>query len=85
MREVLIFLMVAPPQPCRQLPHTPENPTAVLSTSEKRAIELAWAKPFDGNSPLIRYILEVSENSESNLGPIFMGSAFGTGRGGLLL
>uniref|UniRef100_A0A4W6E2V9 Sidekick cell adhesion molecule 2 n=1 Tax=Lates calcarifer TaxID=8187 RepID=A0A4W6E2V9_LATCA len=47
----------------RQLPHAPENPTAMLSTSEKRAIDLAWAKPFDGNSPLIRYILEVSENN----------------------
>uniref|UniRef100_A0A8C6Q863 Sidekick cell adhesion molecule 2 n=1 Tax=Nothobranchius furzeri TaxID=105023 RepID=A0A8C6Q863_NOTFU len=51
----------------RQLPHAPENPTAVLSKSEKRAIDLAWAKPFDGNSPLIRYILEVSENSKSQL------------------
>uniref|UniRef100_A0A8C8DYX5 Sidekick cell adhesion molecule 2b n=1 Tax=Oryzias sinensis TaxID=183150 RepID=A0A8C8DYX5_9TELE len=47
----------------RQLPHAPENPTAVLSKSEKRAIDLAWAKSFDGNSPLIRYILEVSENN----------------------
>lgn len=51
---------------CRQLPHAPENPTALLSSSEKRAIDLAWAKPFDGNSPLIRYILEVSENSKSH-------------------
>ncbi|KAM4525657.1 protein sidekick-2 isoform 4-T4 [Odontesthes bonariensis] len=47
----------------RQLPHAPENPIAMLSRSEKRAINLAWAKPFDGNSPLIRYILEVSENN----------------------
>ncbi|XP_075436193.1 LOW QUALITY PROTEIN: protein sidekick-2-like [Ascaphus truei] len=47
----------------RQLPHAPENPSAQLSTSEKRAINLTWAKPFDGNSPLIRYILEVSENN----------------------
>uniref|UniRef100_A0A8C5N9E1 Sidekick cell adhesion molecule 2b n=1 Tax=Gouania willdenowi TaxID=441366 RepID=A0A8C5N9E1_GOUWI len=47
----------------RQLPHSPENPVALLSRSERRAIELAWAKPFDGNSPLIRYILEVSENN----------------------
>ncbi|CAG5904056.1 unnamed protein product [Menidia menidia] len=47
----------------RQLPHAPENPIALLSRSEKRAIDLAWAKPFDGNSPLIRYILEVSENN----------------------
>ncbi|XP_012989296.1 protein sidekick-2 isoform X4 [Esox lucius] len=47
----------------RQLPHAPENPAALLSSSEKRAINLTWAKPFDGNSPLIRYILEVSENN----------------------
>ncbi|XP_029944460.1 protein sidekick-2 isoform X1 [Salarias fasciatus] len=47
----------------RQLPHAPENPVAVLSTSEKRAINLTWAQAFDGNSPLIRYILEVSENN----------------------
>lgn len=71
--------------PRRQLPHAPENPTAVLSKSEKRAIDLAWAKPFDGNSPLIRYILEVSENSKSSdiqtiLGmhpPIVSSSTFG--------
>lgn len=59
-----------PGVPCRQLPHAPENPSALLSTSEKRAIDLAWAKPFDGNSPLIRYILEVSENSKSHLGGV---------------
>uniref|UniRef100_A0A8C1ZGR0 Sidekick cell adhesion molecule 2b n=1 Tax=Cyprinus carpio TaxID=7962 RepID=A0A8C1ZGR0_CYPCA len=47
----------------RQLPHAPENPSTVLSATEKRAINLTWAKPFDGNSPLIRYILEVSENN----------------------
>uniref|UniRef100_A0A1A8RZ28 Sidekick homolog 2b (Chicken) n=1 Tax=Nothobranchius rachovii TaxID=451742 RepID=A0A1A8RZ28_9TELE len=47
----------------RQLPHAPENPVAVLSASEKRAINLTWAQAFDGNSPLIRYILEVSENN----------------------
>uniref|UniRef100_A0A8C7N9N6 Sidekick cell adhesion molecule 2 n=1 Tax=Oncorhynchus kisutch TaxID=8019 RepID=A0A8C7N9N6_ONCKI len=47
----------------RQLPYAPENPAALLSSSEKRAINLTWAKPFDGNSPLLRYILEVSENN----------------------
>uniref|UniRef100_A0A4W5RST0 Sidekick cell adhesion molecule 2 n=1 Tax=Hucho hucho TaxID=62062 RepID=A0A4W5RST0_9TELE len=47
----------------RQLPYSPENPAALLSSSEKRAINLTWAKPFDGNSPLLRYILEVSENN----------------------
>ncbi|KAJ8383067.1 hypothetical protein SKAU_G00038450 [Synaphobranchus kaupii] len=50
----------------RQLPHAPENPVAQLSQSEKRAINLTWAEPFDGNSPLIRYILEVSENMPVN-------------------
>ncbi|KAM9597745.1 protein sidekick-2 [Trichechus inunguis] len=47
----------------RQLPHAPEHPVATLSTVEKRAINLTWAKPFDGNSPLIRYVLEMSENN----------------------
>ncbi|XP_058262226.1 protein sidekick-2 isoform X1 [Hemibagrus wyckioides] len=47
----------------RQLPHSPENPSVILSSVEKRAINLTWAKPFDGNSPLIRYMLEVSENN----------------------
>ncbi|XP_035389365.1 protein sidekick-2 isoform X2 [Electrophorus electricus] len=47
----------------RQLPHAPESPSAELSTVDRRAINLTWAKPFDGNSPLMRYMLEVSENN----------------------
>ncbi|NXM71330.1 SDK2 protein, partial [Serilophus lunatus] len=47
----------------RQLPHAPESPVAILSPQEKRAINLTWAKPFDGNSPLLRYVVEVSENN----------------------
>lgn len=47
----------------RQLPHAPESPVAVLSPLEKRAINLTWAKPFDGNSPLLRYLVEISENN----------------------
>ncbi|XP_043956286.1 protein sidekick-2 isoform X1 [Gambusia affinis] len=47
----------------RQLPHAPENPVAILSRTEKRAINLTWAQAFDGNSPLIRYTMEVSENN----------------------
>ncbi|NXY79293.1 SDK2 protein, partial [Glareola pratincola] len=45
------------------LPHAPESPVAALSPLEKRAINLTWAKPFDGNSPLLRYVVEVSENN----------------------
>ncbi|XP_048821345.1 protein sidekick-2 isoform X6 [Lagopus muta] len=47
----------------RQLPHAPESPVAILSPLEKRAINLTWAKPFDGNSPLLRYLVEISENN----------------------
>ncbi|XP_043941066.1 protein sidekick-2 [Protopterus annectens] len=47
----------------RELPHAPGNPSAVLSTIEKRAINVSWSAPFDGNSHLIRYILDVSENN----------------------
>lgn len=50
---------------------------ATLSTSERRAINLTWAKPFDGNSPLIRYVLEMSENSKAHA-PLSQGG--GTGR-----
>lgn len=53
----------------RQLPHAPESPVAALSPQEKRAINLTWAKPFDGNSPLLRYVVEVSENSKEPLPP----------------
>ncbi|KAI1232491.1 Protein sidekick-2 [Lamprotornis superbus] len=53
----------------RQLPHAPESPVAALSPQEKRAINLTWAKPFDGNSPLLRYVVEVSENSKGLLPP----------------
>lgn len=38
---------------------------ATLSAAERRAVNLTWAKPFDGNSPLIRYVLEMSENSKA--------------------
>lgn len=58
------FLLLCSISLCRQLPHAPENLIATLSSSERRTINLTWAQAFDGNSPLIRYILEVSENSE---------------------
>lgn len=56
----------ATPLSPRQLPHAPERPVATLSTAERRAINLTWAKPFDGNSPLLRYVLEMSENSKAS-------------------
>lgn len=53
---------------CRQLPHAPEHPVATLSPVERRAINLTWTRPFDGNSPLMRYMLEMSENSKAGEG-----------------
>lgn len=64
---LLVLLLLTHVCACRQLPHAPENPVALLSATEKRAINLTWAQAFDGNSPLIRYILEVSENSECEM------------------
>lgn len=56
---------------------------ATLSTAERRAINLTWAKPFDGNSPLLRYVLEMSENSKpprpSQLGAQILGVGPGPG------
>ena len=50
---------------------------ATLSTAERRAINLTWAKPFDGNSPLLRYVLEMSENSKPPPGPASGGHGLG--------
>ncbi|XP_009644466.1 protein sidekick-2, partial [Egretta garzetta] len=47
----------------QRLPESSTSPVATLSPLEKRAINLTWAKPFDGNSPLLRYVVEVSENN----------------------
>lgn len=70
-----IFLIFTPVCAYRQLPHAPENPVALLSATEKRAINLTWAQAFDGNSPLIRYILEVSENSKCEISHLSLGTA----------
>ncbi|XP_030067895.1 protein sidekick-1 [Microcaecilia unicolor] len=46
-----------------ELPHSPQNLVAHLNTSSSRTVTLSWVRPFDGNSPLLHYIVELSENN----------------------
>lgn len=46
-----------------ELPHLPRSLTARLNDSDSRSVLLSWLRPFDGNSPLLHYVLELSENS----------------------
>uniref|UniRef100_A0A8C9XMP9 Sidekick cell adhesion molecule 1 n=1 Tax=Sander lucioperca TaxID=283035 RepID=A0A8C9XMP9_SANLU len=46
-----------------ELPHSPRSLTARLNDSDSRSVLLSWLRPFDGNSPLLHYLLELSENN----------------------
>ncbi|XP_061575564.1 protein sidekick-1-like isoform X2 [Cololabis saira] len=46
-----------------ELPHSPRSLTASLNDSDSRSVHLSWLRPFDGNSPLLYYVLELSENN----------------------
>ncbi|KAM9770293.1 protein sidekick-1-like isoform 2-T2 [Menidia menidia] len=46
-----------------ELPHSPRSLTARLNDSDSRSVRLSWLRPFDGNSPLLYYVLELSENN----------------------
>lgn len=48
----------------RELPHSPRNLQVALNETDSRTVLLSWVRPFDGNSPLLRYIIELSENSK---------------------
>uniref|UniRef100_A0A673T7G1 Sidekick cell adhesion molecule 1 n=1 Tax=Suricata suricatta TaxID=37032 RepID=A0A673T7G1_SURSU len=62
-----------------RLPHSPQNLLASLNSSHSRAVGLSWVRPFDGNSPVLYYIVELSENNSpwkvhlSNVGPEMTG------------
>lgn len=49
-----------------ELPHSPQNLVATLNSSYSRSVMLSWVRPFDGNSPVLYYVVELSENSKSN-------------------
>ncbi|KAJ6659787.1 hypothetical protein lerEdw1_018503 [Lerista edwardsae] len=46
-----------------ELPHPPQNLLASLNSSVSRSVILSWVRPFDGNSPVLHYIVELSENN----------------------
>ncbi|XP_059414542.1 protein sidekick-1-like isoform X5 [Carassius carassius] len=46
-----------------ELPHSPRNLQASLNADESRSVDLSWMRPFDGNSPLLHYVVELSENN----------------------
>nr|XP_015215986.1 PREDICTED: protein sidekick-1 isoform X1 [Lepisosteus oculatus]XP_015215987.1 PREDICTED: protein sidekick-1 isoform X1 [Lepisosteus oculatus] len=46
-----------------ELPHSPRNLQASLNASDSRTVDLFWVRPFDGNSPLLYYVVELSENN----------------------
>ncbi|XP_069503689.1 protein sidekick-1 [Ambystoma mexicanum] len=46
-----------------ELPHSPQNLLARLNSSSSRTVALSWVRPFDGNSPILYYIVELSENN----------------------
>uniref|UniRef100_A0A2R8ME77 Sidekick cell adhesion molecule 1 n=1 Tax=Callithrix jacchus TaxID=9483 RepID=A0A2R8ME77_CALJA len=46
-----------------ELPHSPQNLLASPNSSHSHAVALSWVRPFDGNSPILYYIVELSENN----------------------
>ncbi|XP_014466304.3 protein sidekick-1 isoform X2 [Alligator mississippiensis] len=46
-----------------ELPHPPQNLVATLNASYSRSVMLSWVRPFDGNSPVLYYMVELSENN----------------------
>uniref|UniRef100_A0A8C2J0A8 Sidekick cell adhesion molecule 1a n=1 Tax=Cyprinus carpio TaxID=7962 RepID=A0A8C2J0A8_CYPCA len=46
-----------------ELPHSPRNLQASLNANDSRSVDLSWMRPFDGNSPLLHYVVELSENN----------------------
>ncbi|XP_032897024.1 protein sidekick-1 isoform X2 [Amblyraja radiata] len=58
-----------------ELPHPPRNLQATLNATTSRAVDLSWTRPFDGNSRILHYIVELSENNSpwkiqlSNISP----------------
>ncbi|XP_055266376.1 protein sidekick-1 isoform X2 [Moschus berezovskii] len=62
-----------------ELPHSPQNLVASLNPVHSHAVVLSWVRPFDGNSPVLYYIVELSENNSpwkvhlSDVGPEMTG------------
>lgn len=49
----------------RELPFPPENVRAQrLAEPNQRTVQLSWTASFDGNSPILKYIVQRREVSE---------------------
>ncbi|OBS57850.1 hypothetical protein A6R68_11028 [Neotoma lepida] len=48
-----------------ELPHPPQNLLASLSPARSHSVTLSWVRPFDGNSPVLYYIVQLSENTRT--------------------
>uniref|UniRef100_A0A8C8SF52 Sidekick cell adhesion molecule 1 n=1 Tax=Pelusios castaneus TaxID=367368 RepID=A0A8C8SF52_9SAUR len=46
-----------------ELPHSPQNLLVILNSSHCCSVKLSWVRPFDGNSPVLYYTVELSENN----------------------
>nr|KAF6347351.1 sidekick cell adhesion molecule 1 [Pipistrellus kuhlii] len=66
-----------------ELPHPPQNLLARLDAVHSRTVLLSWVRPFDGNSAVLRYVVELSENNSpwkvhlADVGPQRTGVAVG--------
>ncbi|XP_070270398.1 LOW QUALITY PROTEIN: protein sidekick-1 [Myotis yumanensis] len=64
-----------------ELPHPPQNLLARLDAAHSHTVLLSWVRPFDGNSPVLRYVVELSENNSpwkvhlADVGPEMTGVA----------
>ncbi|KAK1343614.1 hypothetical protein QTO34_016394 [Cnephaeus nilssonii] len=64
-----------------ELPHPPQNLLARLDAAHSHAVLLSWVRPFDGNSAVLRYVVELSENNSpwkvhlADIGPEMTGVA----------
>lgn len=61
--DTCFFFFFLPLYPS-ELPHSPQNLVASLNPAHSHAVVLSWVRPFDGNSPVLYYIVELSENSK---------------------
>lgn len=48
-----------------ELPYPPQSLRAAISSSDSRTITLTWVAPFNGNTPLLRYIISQKEDQSS--------------------
>ncbi|XP_075926010.1 LOW QUALITY PROTEIN: protein sidekick-2-like [Petromyzon marinus] len=67
----------------REVPYPPVEVVARLSPTARRSVVLSWVRSYDGNSALLRYILEATENDSPwtvlrvDIGPVMANFTMG--------